>query len=133
MKAATLLRADVRGAPGGGGLKDEFLSAMRASANSIALLSQTRILSLPGIKKAPRPVLLVGGQLRFRGDCRRYQSRAVQNLKERTEPGPSSNAGSGARSAKRFSEFYDTITCLSLAYVSGHRRSIVGHDTTRNR
>jgi flavin reductase len=42
MKAATLLRADVRGAPGGGGLKDEFLSAMRASANSIALVTTVR-------------------------------------------------------------------------------------------
>jgi hypothetical protein len=62
-----------------------------------------------------------------------FSSRAVQNLTERTEPGPSSNAGSGARSAKRFSEFYDTITCLSLAYGSSRRRSIVGHDTTRGR
>lgn len=32
----------MRGAPGGGGLKDEFLTAMRSSANSIAVVTTVR-------------------------------------------------------------------------------------------
>jgi len=108
--------------------------------------SQAKILSLPGIKKGVTTGLINWRLLCYRGDCRRYQNRAAQNLiinlKERTEPGPS-DVDSGARSAGGFSGFYlklgkslmlsqlsisyETITRFSLGYVSGHRCSIAGN------
>ena len=91
-----------------------------------------------------------GRLLRYRGDCRRYQNRAVQNLylnlKERTEPGPS-KADSGARTVNvslispdkpgerlmlsPYFAVYERVTCFSGAYGSGPGCFIASHGASR--
>jgi hypothetical protein len=116
------------GESSGAGVNDARID----SASPNALLSQTKIFVATGEYKRRQDGSYQWAIRTFSRQLLAIPKSCRNKPKERTEPGPS-NVDSGARSARCFSEFYDTITRFSLVDGSGSCRSITGHRASSNR